>query len=86
MAKGVKNEKKHRFVVGYQAGSNNTVWGQLAFLNNSDDRYRDEDYCHLMTEKQARKALKGLMVYSDAQPTLFELVPQKIKGADENEN
>ena len=35
MAKGVKNEKKHRFVVGYQAGSNNTVWGQLAFLNNS---------------------------------------------------
>ncbi len=66
MAKKKAKKNKARFVVGYPYLHCRTIWGR--------DNFRDDqhDYCHTMTEHQARQNVKKM---PDKKATIFELVP-----------
>lgn len=66
----MKQKRARQFVVGY-GGRYDTVWGKRAFLPQNDEEYRVEDFCHLMTLLEARKAAMGMPCPGG---TIYELV------------
>lgn len=70
-----KRKPARRFLTGYKAASQATVWGQQHFLPEGHVEYRIKDYCELMTKTEACKALKQFL-----QPgaIIYEVVPVEV--------
>lgn len=68
----VKSKRARRFVVGYTGRCQDVAWGQLCYLPPDDNKYKIDDYCHLMTRTEADKARAGMPC---PRAVVYELVP-----------
>ena len=71
--------KARRFLIGYKthisAEMKKTVWGRRNWLARGHLQFRDDDYCELMTEAEARVALE----WTNKGGVIYELVEKQVK-------